>query len=114
MPQSIDWPRPSSPNRRRRFLIVVIVLGVIFFGSRSALSYYVNLLWFRSLGYGEVFWKTLSLQAGVFAAFAAATFVILYGAFVALKRAHLPDLPEGHTIFIGGHRLSCRWSRFCG
>jgi hypothetical protein len=78
---------------------------VIFFGSRSALSYYVDLLWFRSLGYGEVFWKTLTLQAGVFAAFAAATFFILYGSFEALKRAHLPDLPEGHTIFIGGQPL---------
>jgi uncharacterized protein len=105
MPQSIDWPRPSSPRRRRRFFIIVVILAVIFFGSRSALSYYVDLLWFRSLGYGEVFWKTLTLQAGVFAAFAAATFFILYGSFEALKRAHLPDLPEGHTIFIGGQPL---------
>jgi uncharacterized membrane protein (UPF0182 family) len=62
----------------------------------------VDLLWFRSLGYGDVFWKTLSLQWGVFAAFAAATFLILYGSFLALKRAHLPDLPSGHTILIGG------------
>jgi hypothetical protein len=54
------------------------------------------------LGYGEVFWKTLSLQWGVFAAFAAATFLILYGSFLALKRAHLSDLPNGHTILIGG------------
>jgi uncharacterized protein len=59
-------------------------------------------LWFRSLGYEDVFWKTLSLQWGVFAAFAAATFLILYGSFLALKRAHLADLPSGHTILIGG------------
>jgi hypothetical protein len=62
----------------------------------------VDVLWFGSLGYGDVFWKTLSLQWGIFAAFAAATFLILYGSFLALKRAHLPDLPSGHTIFIGG------------
>ena len=99
MPQSIDWPRPSSPHRRRRFFIVVIVLGVIFFGSRSALSYYVNLLWFRSLGYGEVFWKTLSLQAGVFMHLRRLHLWFCMEVFVALKRAHLPDLPEGHTIF---------------
>jgi uncharacterized protein len=105
MPQSIDWPRAQSPRSRRRFFIIVIVLGVIFFAGKSALSYYVDLLWFRSLGYGEVFWKTLTLQAGVFAAFAAATFLILYGSFEALKRAHLPDLPEGHTIFLGGQPL---------
>ncbi|MFY9683421.1 MAG: UPF0182 family protein [Candidatus Sulfotelmatobacter sp.] len=103
MPESIDWPRmrPSQP-RRRRFVLILVVLAVIFFGGRAALSYYVDLLWFRSLGYGDVFWKTLSLQWGVFAAFAVATFVVLYGSFLALKRAHLSDLPDGHTIIIGG------------
>ena len=103
MPESIDWP-PTHParHRRRRFLVLLVVFAGIFFGGRTALSYYVDVLWFGSLGYGDVFWKTLSLQWGIFAAFAAATFLILYGSFLALKRAHLPDLPSGHTIFIGG------------
>lgn len=52
-----------------------------------------------------MFWKTLSLQWGISAAFTAATFLILYGSFLALKRAHLPDLPSGHTIYIGGQPL---------
>ena len=103
MPESIDWPPPRPPRRRRRrFLLILAVLAGIVFGGRTALSYYVDVLWFGSLGYGDVFWKTLSLQWGIFAAFAAATFLILYGSFLALKRAHLPDLPSGHTIFIGG------------
>jgi len=111
MPESIDWPppRPSypklPPRRRRRLIIIFVVLVVIFFGGRTALSYYVDVLWFGSLGYGEVFWKTLGLQWGIFAAFAAATLFIVYGSFLALKRAHLPDLPSGHTIFIGGQPL---------
>src|ERR1035438_5896418 len=107
MPESIDWPPPHPPwpRRRRRFLLILAVLAGLVFGGRTALSYYVDVLWFGSLGYGDVFWKTLSLQWGIFAAFAAATFLILYGSFVALKRAHLPDLPEGHTIFIGGQPL---------
>ena len=103
MAESIDWPPPHPPRRRRgRFLLILAVLAVIVFGGRTALSYYVDVLWFGSLGYGDVFWKTLSLQWGIFAAFAAATFLILYGSFLALKRAHLPDLPSGHTILIGG------------
>jgi uncharacterized membrane protein (UPF0182 family) len=105
MPESIDWPPAHvarGPRRRRRVLFILAALAVLFFGGRSALSNYVDLLWFGSLGYGEVFWKTLSLQWRVFAAFAAATFLILYGAFLALKRAHLADLPTGHTILIGG------------
>jgi uncharacterized protein len=106
MPESIDWPTNHPPThppwRRRRFLLILAVIAGIFFGGRTALSYYVDVLWFRSLGYEDVFWKTLSLQWGVFAAFAAATFLILYGSFLALKRAHLADLPSGHTILIGG------------
>ena len=106
MPESIDWPpthpRTHPPRRRRRFLLILAVLAGIVFGGRTALSYYVDVLWFGSLGYGDVFWKTLSLQWGIFTAFAAATFLILYGSFLALKRAHLPDLPSGHTILIGG------------
>jgi uncharacterized protein len=105
MPESIDWPFTHPPRRRRRFLLILAVLAVIVFGGRTALSYYVDLLWFGSLGYGDVFWKTLNLRWGIFAAFAAATVVILYGSFLALKRAHLPDLPSGQTIVIGGQPL---------
>ena len=108
MPESIDWPIKTQPGRPRRRVIVflIAVLAVIVFGARTALSYWVDLLWFRSLGYGEVFWKTCGLQWGVFAAFFAATFLILYGAFLALKRAHSADLPSGHTIFIAGREVN--------
>jgi len=106
MPESIDWPRMHPPRRRRRFfLLILAALAGIFFGGRVALSYYVDVLWFESMGYRDVFWKTLGLQWGIFTAFAAATFLILYGAFLALKRAHLPNLPTGHTILIGGQPL---------
>src|ERR1700723_3735206 len=104
-PESIDWPMPHPPRRRRRFIIILGVLAAILFGGRTVLSYYIDALWFGSLGFGEIFWKTLSLQWGIFAAFTAATFIILYGTFLGLKRAHLPDLPSGHTIFIGGQPL---------
>src|SRR5256885_11759241 len=106
MPESIDWPNMRAPRRRRRFLLLVIAaLAVIVLGGRAALSYYVDLLWFDSLGYPDVFWKTLGLQWGIFTAFAAATFLILYGSVLALKRAPLPDLPTGHTILIGWQSL---------
>jgi uncharacterized membrane protein (UPF0182 family) len=73
MPESINWPPTLTghpPRRRRRFFIILAILAAIFFGAKTALSYYVDVLWFGSLGYGEVFWKTLSLQWGIFAAFA--------------------------------------------
>ena len=105
MPESIDWPTAPTARRRRSLFLILAVLAAIFFGGRAALSYYVDVLWFGSLGYGDVFWRTLTFQWGIFAGFTAATFVILYGSFLALKRAHLPDLPGGHTIFIGGQPL---------
>src|SRR5438094_5630563 len=106
MPESIDWPRTNPPRRRRRrFFLIIAVLAGMFFAGGTSLSYYLDVLWFGSLGYGDVFWETLTLQWGIFTAFAAATFLILYGSFVVLKRAHLPDLPSGQTIFIGGQPL---------
>ncbi len=105
MPESIDWPRTNPRKRLRRFFLIIAVLASIFFASWTSLSYYVDVLWFGSLGYGDVFWKTIRLQSGIFTAFAAATFLILYGAFLALKRAHLPDLPSGQTIIVGGQPL---------
>ena len=108
MPESIDWPRkPPSPHRgSRKFLFLVAFIAAIILSSKTALSYWVDLLWFRSLGYGEVFIRTLSLQWGIFAAFGLATFVILYGSFSLLKRAHLDDLPLDHTIFFGGREVN--------
>ena len=107
MPGFLEWPAPQTgrPGHRRRFLLILIVLAIIFFGGRTSLSYYVDVLWFRSLGYGEVFFKTLRLQWEVFTVFAGVTFIILYGSFRLLKRAHLPDLPDRHTILIGGQPL---------
>ena len=104
-PEIVEWTPPRAPHRRRRFLIILAVLAAVFFGGQAVLSYYVDVLWFGSLGYSCVFWKTLNLQWGVFAAFTVATFLILYGSFLALKHAHLPDLPSGHTIIIGGQPL---------
>ena len=108
MYESIDWPRQGKLPRRgnRRLLFFFAALAVIFFGSRTALAYWVDLLWFRSLNYESVFLRTLSLQWGIFAGFAAATFVILFGAFSLLNRAHRDDLPSDHTILFGGREVN--------
>ena len=103
MAESIDWHK--RPPRRRRFLLILALVAIIVLGSRTALSYYVDALWFGSLGYGDVFRKTLSLQGAAFAAFSAATFLILYAWFLALRRAYQPDLLSGQIIFIGGQPL---------
>jgi uncharacterized membrane protein (UPF0182 family) len=97
--------RQRQPPRRRVFLIIFAVIAVIFFSTRTVLSYYVDALWFGSLGYAEVFQKTISLQWLVFAVFFAATFLILYGWFLGLWRAYQPHLLGGGPIFVGGRPL---------
>ena len=91
----------GGASRRFRFFLIVALIIFLIFSSRTSLSYYVEALWFGSLGYRDVFRKTLSLQWAVFAAFSAVTFMILYGWFLALKRAYQPDLLNGGIIFIG-------------
>ena len=81
MPESIEWR--TRPPRRRRFFVVLALAAIIIFGSRT-----VDALWLGSLGYGDVFRKTLSLQWAVFATFFAGTFFILYGWFLALRRTY--------------------------
>ncbi len=103
MPESIDWPRPL--RWRRRLLLILVVLVGVALVSRVTSSYYVDALWFGSLGYGDVFWKKQGIQCAVFAVFAAATFLVLYGTFWALKRAYVTELGSSPTIFIGGQAL---------
>src|ERR1035441_4883223 len=107
MPETINWPKLTSPPRRSRrgLLFLIAVVAVLVLGSRTALSYWVDLLWFKSLGYSDVFWKARGLEWGIFAGFFTLTFLILLGTFSALKRAHADDLPSDHTLVISGQEV---------
>jgi uncharacterized protein len=103
--QTIDFQRRTK-RLNPLILFLAAVLVAAFLGSSTALSCYVDALWFGALGYGEVFWKSLGLEWSVFAASFAATFLILYGWFLALWQMHQPDLPHDRAIFIGRQKLS--------
>ena len=95
MPEVIDWQPRDKPRRLNPFFYLLLaVIVFIFFGGSTAISYWVDLLWFSSLGYAAVFWKSFGLEWGTFAVFAVLTFVILFGAFLALRHHHAADLPE--------------------
>ena len=109
MPDTIDWPELTPPSPRRgnhKLLFLIAVVAVIVLCGRTVLSYWVDLLWFESLGYGDVFWKSRGLEWGIFAGFFALTFLILYGMFSVLKRAHRDDLPSDHMIYIAGREVN--------
>ncbi len=99
--------KPKSPAWGRRLLILAaLILLVLFFSGTTILSSWVDLQWFRSLGYGAVFWKIVSLQAGVFLAIAVLTFLVLYTAFTTLLRAHRADLPSAHALVLNGQTFN--------
>ena len=100
MPETIEWP-PRS-RRLPRLLLLLIAVALVFFVGDRALSYYVDGLWFGSLGYAGVFRRMLGMQYGLFALFALATFALLYGAFLVLRHAHEEDLPNRRAIVVGG------------
>jgi uncharacterized membrane protein (UPF0182 family) len=104
MADTIDWPPPRQPRRRRGLPILLAVAAVLVFGVGTILSYYVEALWFESLGVADVFWTSLRLQGQTFTFFAVATFLILYGAFLALKPPRLGEL-AGLPILINGQPI---------
>lgn len=82
--------------------MLLAVVALLLMAGRVALSWWVNLLWFDALGYGAVYGRRLTLELGLFAGFAAASFAILYGAFWVLLRTQGARLPETHTLIFAG------------
>lgn len=109
MPETIDWPPPS--RRFRRLLPFVVLLGIVLLSAGRALAFYVDTLWFGSLGYGAVFLRMIGLEWGLFAAFAVLAFALLYGAFRALRAAHAADLPGRRAIVVNGQPMSLNIER---
>jgi hypothetical protein len=65
--EALDSPPARRRPHGRLWLILLAVLAAVALGGGTALSYYVEALWFGSLGFTAVFWKTVNVQAAVFA-----------------------------------------------
>jgi hypothetical protein len=85
-------------------MLTIVVVAIVAYLCSTTVSYYVDSLWFRALGYGSVFWTRLDLRAAVFCAFAVVTFFVLYGAYWALRPERLGEL-LGATILVNRQRV---------
>jgi uncharacterized membrane protein (UPF0182 family) len=107
-----DGPRPRR-RLARVFLFAILAAAVL--GGRAVVSYYVDAVWFESLGYSAVFWTRVLIQAATFGAFALVTFLVLFGVALALKPARVAEMID-RTILINGQRvelpveLAIRWA----
>ena len=101
--ERVVYPIRERPQMRFRGTIIWILLAVlvIVFGSRTAVSYYVDSLWFSSLGYAGVFWRTLELEWATFAVPFLVTFLVIYGWAAVLRRGCRAELQNASTIVLG-------------
>src|SRR5450432_1119079 len=108
MHETILLPSRSNPRpqHRRLWFFVFFLVVVLVMSARTAVSYYVETLWFESLGYGGVFWKSIALGWAIFGLFAACTFLVLYGWFRLLLRVAAPDLRSAGTMVIGSRVIN--------
>ncbi|MHB8813314.1 MAG: UPF0182 family membrane protein [Steroidobacteraceae bacterium] len=99
-------PRPTRlwSLRRRMVILTIVVAVVVAYLFSTTVSYYVDSLWFGALGYVSVFRTRLALQVAVFCAFAVVTFIVLYGAYRALRPEHLDEL-LGARILVNRQRV---------
>ncbi len=102
-PRFIESSKSYPGGRKRRgLLLLAIAVFILFTAGRVAISNWVDLLWFQSLGYGSVFWRAFWLQTIIFLVFGGITFLVLYSAFLILRRLHQTDLPKAQAIIIAG------------
>ena len=99
-PRTASRPRGRRGTVGRLALLASIVLLV--FGAGTLVSWYVEALWFESLGYGDVFWKTLALKTGTFWAVTAVTFILLFTAFRLLR----PSGAAGRLLYLNGQEVT--------
>ena len=105
-PDTIEYIEGHRVRPRRGWLSLLLIALALLVGGGTAVSYYVDALWFASLGYSEVFWKTLNVQGLLFGAFGVVTFAALYGGFRALKPERFGELGSGGTIIVNGRPVA--------
>ena len=110
VPEIIDLP--TRPRRSRSLFLLIGGLAVLLLGSGRLLAFYVDALWFNSLGYMEVFRKTLLLQWSLFGVFFALTFVLLFGSFLLLRDTSFGKAGLIRSVLVNGQPVTLdvgRW-----
>jgi uncharacterized membrane protein (UPF0182 family) len=76
-----QYQQPFELRPARSFLLRVGILVILLIAAVQSISFYVESLWFGSLGFESVYWYRLEAQSIVFFAFAIATAAILWVVF---------------------------------
>jgi uncharacterized membrane protein (UPF0182 family) len=96
-------PHRIDSNSSRRFLLRLALIVVLLIVGLQSIQFYVDILWFQSLGYESVYWYGLKAQAVVFIIFAAVTAGALWILFRSVTPA--PNTNRLPFIEIGGETI---------
>jgi uncharacterized membrane protein (UPF0182 family) len=116
MHDTVIYPTDSAHRNRRggEWIFLAIIVLILVFSFRTLISYYVENLWFGSLGYASVFWTSLRLEWTAFAVFSAATFAVLYGWCRILLRATEHDVMAAGTLRFGNRIINIPLEKMLG
>src|SRR5262249_27623083 len=73
-----QYQQPFDLRPARGFLLRVGILVILLIAAFQSISFYVESLWFGSLGFEPVYWYRLQAQAYVFLAFTVGTALVLW------------------------------------
>ena len=97
-------PRITIGRPSRGRIVVSVVVGVVLllvFSARSLSSFYVNILWFDSVGRSDVYWGTLRAKAELAVVFSVGLALFAWVNLLIADRLApltLPDTPEDRTV----------------
>ena len=106
MKSSSDLPgrsrRPRNPNQpawlskgRIALFIVAAIVLVLFLSARTLANFYVDLLWFRSVERGSVFWTSIKSKLFLGAVFSVAFAVVSFISLTLAERLSPKELSNG-------------------
>jgi uncharacterized membrane protein (UPF0182 family) len=109
-PQDIPQRRPRARRRGRIWLIIgLAVLVVLFLSLRQIATFYTDYLWFGSVHFTSVWRHLLFVKIGLFLAFAAIFFVLLWVNLAIVDRYAARELalgPEDELVRRYQHRIA--------
>src|SRR5262245_24546955 len=97
-------PPPFDPKAAQRLVIRVGIILLILIAALQSVSFYVDSLWFASLGFEPVYWYKLRMQGTVFLVFTLASIALLWTIF----RLVIPEAGYARRPFleIAGERVA--------
>jgi uncharacterized membrane protein (UPF0182 family) len=91
-----DYPRPMDFRPARSFAVRLGIVIFLFIAALQSISFYVESLWFESLGFESIYWYRLRAQGLVFLIFAGASAALLW----TLLRLVIPETGPGRRPFV--------------